>query len=313
MSTHPFPSDCASLLELLDTRSAVVLTGAGCSTDSGIPDYRGPDGRLRKRTPMRYQEFVRSPTARARYWLRSAVGWPRFRRARPNGVHGALAGLESAGVVRCVLTQNVDELHQAAGSRRVLDLHGALSRVRCLECRATATRDSVQERLQALNPGLQDLLDQGGEGTVRPDGDVDLPAGLERDLRVPACTGCGGVLKPDVVFFGENVPAQRVERAWSLYREAGILLVLGSSLTVYSGRRFVLQAAAEGKPVAIVNRGATRGDEHAAVKVDGAVGPVMERVADALGLSGERRPRPEPRPGSPPPAPRPGWRRGGAA
>lgn len=295
MTDLSISGELAALLALLEGRKAVALTGAGCSTDSGIPDYRGPDGRLRRRTPMRYQEFVRSSEARARYWVRSAVGWPRFRRARPNGAHDGLARLEAAGYVSATLTQNVDELHQAAGSRRVLDLHGSLSRVRCLDCGVVGSRDTVQERLLRLNPELGGVLDGEEQGTVRPDGDVDLPEGLERNLAVPACRRCGGVLKPDVVFFGENVPAKRVERAWAHYRRADLVLVLGSSLTVYSGRRFVLQAVSDGKPVAIVNQGVTRGDENARVKVEGPVALVLDHAARHL-VGGRSRDaaRPEP-------------------
>ncbi len=269
------------LLELLRNRRAVVLSGAGCSTESGIPDYRGPDGRLRKRLPMKYQEFVRSQEARARYWSRSAVGWERFRSARPNTAHRALARLERLGVVRGIITQNVDGLHQAAGSRRVLELHGSLARVRCLQCCREVSRERLQRRIRALNP-------HHGHGPVplAPDGDAELPAGTEENFAVPECELCGGVLKPDVVFFGENVPKARVERAWRLFQKGAVLLVVGSSLTVFSGRRFVLRAEEEGRPVGIVNLGPTRADEVARVKVEGSAGQVLSALVTRLDGSG---------------------------
>jgi len=266
-----------ALADLLGGRRAVALTGAGCSTESGIPDYRGPGGRLRTREPIRYQEFMASGAARARYWSRSMVGWPRFSAARPNDGHRALADLEALGAVRGVITQNVDGLHQAAGARTVVDLHGTLSRVRCMACDDVVDRWKVQERLEALNPGF----------TAEPvravaDGDAELPSDSGEGFRVPACRRCGGILKPDVVFFGESVPKPRVRRCWELYGEADVLLVVGSSLTVFSGRRFVLRASKEGRPVAIVNVGPTRGDETAALKVEGRVGRVLPRLAETL-------------------------------
>ncbi len=267
----------AELLELLRGRRVVVLSGAGCSTESGIPDYRGPDGRHQGRRPMMYQEFVSRPGARARYWSRSAVGWPRFARARPNAAHRALARLEELGVVTGIITQNVDGLHQAGGSRRILELHGSLARVRCLECRETTTRNEVQDRLGELNPGFAPRM----EGMIA-DGDAELEAGAEEGFRVPMCRGCDGILKPDVVFFGENVPQARVERAWRIYESADLLLVVGSSLTVYSGRRFVMKADKDGRPVGIVNLGPTRGDETARVKVEGRVGQVLPQLAELV-------------------------------
>lgn len=265
------------IARLLHERRAVVLSGAGCSTESGIPDYRGPDGRLRKRLPMRYQEFVRDPEARARYWARSTVGWPRFSQARPNEAHRALARLESLGWVVGVITQNVDGLHQAAGSRRVLELHGSLSRVRCLECGGVEPRTELQMRLQAMNPERAPAA-----GPVNPDGDVDLPANAARAFRVPACLRCSGVLKPDVVFFGENVPRDRVDRARRLHDEGELLLIVGSSLQVYSGRRFVIRARRAGIPVAIVNLGPTRCDDEARLRVDGRVGNILPRLLSEL-------------------------------
>lgn len=304
------PAPLTALVRLLRGRGVVALTGAGCSTESGIPDYRGPDGRFRARAPVRYREFVSDPDARRRYWARSAVGWPRFSAARPNRAHRALARLEERGAVRGVITQNVDGLHQEAGSRRVVELHGSLSRVRCLDCGTTVERAAVQERLLALNPGWVERWapapggngggrtrgdDAGGgapgqpgaeAGRLAPDGDAELPAGAVRTFRVPTCTACAGVLKPDVVFFGENVPAARVERAWELYGRAEVLLVAGSSLAVYSGRRFVHRAGKEGVPVAVVNLGPTRADDRAEVRVAGRLGSVMPLVAAALGRPG---------------------------
>ena len=266
------------LVKLLRRHTAVVLSGAGCSTESGIPDYRGPEGSLRGgREPIRFQEFMRSPAARARYWARSMVGWPRFSRSRPNAAHAALADLERVGIVRGVITQNVDELHQAAGSRSVVDLHGRLSQVVCTSCGGVQRRDAVQERLRAMNPDFAATADH-----FVADGDAELPEGSEEGFRVAPCEDCGGILKPHVVFFGENVPRARLGRAWSLFEEGDLLLVVGSSLTVFSGRRFVLRAREEGKPVAIVNVGPTRGDENAACKVEERLGTALPRVAEAL-------------------------------
>ena len=280
VSTAP---DLESLLDLLRGRRIVVLAGAGCSTESGIPDYRGPDAR--PRAPVQFQDFIRTETARVRYWARSAGGWARFSSARPNDAHRALARLEEGGVVRGIITQNVDGLHEAAGSRNVVELHGSLSSVRCMGCGAVGPRDDFQRRLLAANriwAGEMAVRAESGEVRSAPDGDADLPAALLDAFRVPACERCGGVIKPDVVFFGENVPAERVEQAWRLYGEGEVLLVAGSSLTVYSGRRFIYRAQQAGMPIAIVNIGPTRADEMAAAKVEGRLGNVLPRLADAL-------------------------------
>jgi NAD+-dependent protein deacetylase sirtuin 4 len=266
------------LLDLLRGRRAVVLAGAGCSTESGIPDYRGPDAK--PRAPIQYQEFVRSDAARVRYWARSAVGWPRFSAARPNAGHHALAELEDAGVVQGIITQNVDGLHHAAGSRRVVELHGSLASVRCLACGEVSPRGAFQDRLLAMNTDWAERLT--GSVEQAPDGDAELPSWAMETFRVPACEGCGGVIKPDVVFFGENVPAERVEDAWRLFGEADVLLVAGSSLTVYSGRRFIYRAQQDGVPIGIINIGPTRADEMAAAKVEGPLGRILPRLADAL-------------------------------
>ena len=281
----PLPGTVSELLDLIRGRRVVVLTGAGCSTESGIPDYRGPQGSLRERSPIQYGEFVRQPEARTRYWARSAVGWPRFRSSEPNAAHHALARMEEDGVVRGVITQNVDGLHHAAGSRRVVELHGSLASVRCLDCGHRTTRDDVQARLLELNPDWARRLN--GDGGVQgvetaPDGDAEVPVEATRDFRVPDCQACGGVLKPDVVFFGENVPGDRVDDAWRLFEEGDVLLVAGSSLSVYSGRRFIYRAQKEDVPVAIVNLGPTRADDTAAVKVEGKLGRVLPAVAGSL-------------------------------
>ncbi|HEY8470653.1 MAG TPA: NAD-dependent protein deacetylase [Longimicrobiales bacterium] len=283
VSTAPAPP--RALIDLLRGRRVVVLAGAGCSTESGIPDYRGPQSAGRARKPMTYQEFVGSDAARARYWARSAVGWRRIAEARPNPAHHALARLEEGGVVRGIITQNVDGLHHAAGSRRVVELHGSLARVRCLGCARTVPRAEYQARLEALNAGWSERLARAaanGELEVKPDGDAELPAWALEGFRVPACEACGGIVKPDVVFFGENVPRERVDEAWRLFEEGDVLLVVGSSLTVFSGRRFVLRAQQDGVPVAIINIGPTRMDDAAAVKVEGRCGEVLPQLAEAL-------------------------------
>ena len=250
---------------MLDGRSLLVLTGAGISTDSGIPDYRGPGAPVR--TPMTYQEFVSGPRAQRRYWARSHLGWSRIGTARPNGGHHAVATLEASGRPTLTITQNVDGLPEAAGSRRLGALHGRVADVVCLGCRATTTRAALAARLDALNPSWRE---RHRDVASRPDGDVDLD---ETDgFAVPGCETCGGVLKPDVVFFGENVPKPRVERCYAAVDELperdGAMLVLGSSLTVMSGFRFVRRAARLGVPVVIVNRGPTRADDLATVKLD---------------------------------------------
>jgi NAD-dependent SIR2 family protein deacetylase len=252
----------AAALDLLAGRRLVVLTGAGVSTDSGIPDYRGPGSA--NRTPMTISEFRSGPAAQRRYWARSHLGWGRMGRAEPNGGHHALARFDPD----LLITQNVDGLHERAGSRRMVALHGRIADVVCLDCRDVTPRARLQERLTAANPGY---AARHAGAQIRPDGDVDLD---DTDgFVVPGCERCGGTLKPDVVFFGENVPPARVERCYAavdaLDPTTGALLVAGSSLTVMSGFRFVRRAAAAGVPVVIVNRGTTRGDDHATYTVDG--------------------------------------------
>jgi NAD-dependent SIR2 family protein deacetylase len=264
-----------ALAELLRGRRVVALTGAGCSTESGIPDYRG-EGRPRRRSPVQYREFVGSEATRRRYWARSLAGWPTIAAAEPNDAHRALAALEERGTVAGVITQNVDGLHRAAGSRRVVELHGALARVRCLGCGALAARAELQDRLRAANPGWT------ATPSAAPDGDADLEDAAFQDFVLAACRRCGGVLKPDVVFFGENVPRPVAEAAWTLFDEAELLLVVGSSLAVFSGYRFVIRAAERGIPVAIVNLGPTRADDRAALRLDGRAGEVLATLARSL-------------------------------
>ena len=272
-------SSVEALAALMRGRRTLALSGAGISTESGIPDYRGPDGVLRARHPMQYREFVGSEEARRRYWSRSAVGWARLTQALPNPGHAALARLEGAGVVIGIITQNVDGLHQAAGSRRVLELHGSLAEVRCLTCGRTETRVHFRDRLLGGNPGWEPA-----QAAAAPDGDAELAAAERGLVTIPACVHCGGVMKPDVVFFGENVPGRRVEEAWSMLSDAEMLLVVGSSLAVFSGFRFVERAARDGKPVAIVNQGLTRGDDLAAVRIEGRLGDVLPRLAESLAV-----------------------------
>ena len=245
----------------------VVLTGAGCSTDSGIPDYRGPSGAWRSRQPIQFQPFRTQLAARKRYWARSMVGYPRMAEATPNGVHRALASLEARGLLGLLVTQNVDDLHRRAGQREVLDLHGRLARVRCLDCGQRSSRTVLQGRLEALNPTFAASLSR--PVVAAPDGDADLDdeAALAT-FQVPPCLRCGGVLKPDVVFFGESVPGARVARVRRALEEASGLLVLGSSLAVFSGFRFCRDAAALGKPIFIATQGITRADGIAQTKVD---------------------------------------------
>jgi NAD+-dependent protein deacetylase sirtuin 4 len=269
-----------ALIDLLAGRRIVVLSGAGLSTESGIPDYRGPTSGQRTRKPIQHGEFVRDAAARARYWARSTVGWTRIRHAEPNEGHRAIARLEEAGIVRGVITQNVDGLHQASGSRRVIELHGSLASVCCLACSARFSRADVQTRLLEENADWYARLSHSP--VAAPDGDAELtPSDLE-GFRVPHCPECEGVLKPDVVFFGDNVPPERLACSWDLFAEGEVLLVVGSSLTVFSGRRFVIRAVERGVPVAVINLGPTRADESAAARVDGALGDVLPQLADGL-------------------------------
>lgn len=275
------PDPVDDLITLLRGKRLVALTGAGCSTESGIPDYRGPETRRRARNPIQGREFARSAEIRRRYWARAVVGWERFSKAQPNPAHHALARMERDGVLHGLITQNVDGLHQAAGSRRVIELHGALSEVACLACGAIEPRARVQERLLARNPGWLRLA-----ADLAPDGDADLPAEHVARFEAADCLRCDGPLKPRVVFFGENVPRPVVDAALALVDAAEALLVVGSSLAIYSGYRFVLRAAERGIPIAMVNLGPARGEELGAVKIEGKAGEVLPRVAAALGRGG---------------------------
>ena len=245
-----------SLEDFVDRhRRLFVLTGAGCSVNSGIPDYRDADGAWKRSPPVTFQAFMGREATRRRYWARSLIGWRRIGSARPNDAHRALARLEAMGKSEILLTQNVDRLHQAAGSEAVIDLHGRLDHVRCMSCDDVSPRQALQDRLEQLNSEWLAL-----DAVVAPDGDADLDGVDFSSFAVPACPHCGGVLKPDVVFFGENVPRDRVEAAARHLDEADAMLIVGSSLMVYSGFRFVERAASAGKPVAAVNLGRTRAD-----------------------------------------------------
>jgi NAD-dependent SIR2 family protein deacetylase len=257
----------------------VVLSGAGLSTESGIPDYRGPSGVARRHTPMTWQMFTGDPVARRWYWARSHLGWRGIVGAAPNAGHRAVVGLQSAGLVSAVVTQNVDGLHTAAGSGAVVELHGRLDRVVCLGCGDRSDREALDGRLRRANPGFGARV-----SAVNPDGDVEIDEAAVVGFRVVDCLVCGGMLKPDVVFFGESVPAQRVQRCFALVEGARLLLVLGSSLTVMSGRRFVVRAAKRGIAVAIVNQGPTRGDGYAELVVDGPLGVVLPELVRRCGV-----------------------------
>jgi NAD-dependent SIR2 family protein deacetylase len=275
----PGTTDLKPVADALSAGGVLVLSGAGVSTESGIPDYRGEGGSLSRHTPMTYQDFIADARARRRYWARSHLGWRIFGRALPNAGHRAVAAFGRHGLLSGVITQNVDGLHQAAGSEGVVELHGSLDRVVCLSCGALSPRRELARRLQEANPGFDPVA-----AGINPDGDADLTDEQVGDFRVVPCTVCGGVLKPDVVFFGEAVPPQRVEHCRRLVREATSLLVLGSSLTVMSGLRFVRQAAQDGKPVLIVNRDPTRGDRHALTRVALPLGAALTTVAGRLGI-----------------------------
>lgn len=250
-----------------------VLTGAGCSFNSGIPTYRDQLGQWQRSEPIQHQAFLNEHRSRQRYWARSLVGWQHVCRAKPNGAHCALAHMEHQGRLEGLITQNVDGLHQQAGSNRVIDLHGRLDRVICLSCHTSISRADLQHRLAADNPQLVDYVAAAG-----PDGDADVDILDLSGVVVPDCTHCGGVLKPDVVFFGDNVPRQRVQEAMDHLQSSDALLVVGSSLMVFSGFRFCRQAAEWGKPIAIVNRGVTRADKLAALKIECDCDSLLEQV-----------------------------------
>lgn len=266
------------LVAALSGRRVAVLTGAGISTDSGIPDYRGPDSP--PANPMTIRQFTSSRAYRQRYWARNHLGWRHMAQTLPNAGHRALAQLERAGVVTGVITQNVDLLHTKAGSRNVINLHGTYAQVICLGCGHTMSRAALADELEAANPGFAEQAERLGGIAVAPDADA-VVADTE-SFRVLDCPSCGGMLKPDIVYFGESVRKDVVAQAYSLVDGSDALLVAGSSLTVFSGYRFVRHAAALGMPVAIINRGATRGDGLATVKVDSGCSPMLALLADEL-------------------------------
>jgi len=239
-----------------------VLTGAGCSTDSGIPDYRDEEGDWKRPQPVQFQSFMRDLATRKRYWARNLIGWQRFGPAKPNIAHHALARLERQGSVELLVTQNVDRLHQAAGSRNVVDLHGRMDLVRCMDCWRLQPRSELQDELITLNPSWANL-----EAPTAPDSDADLDGRDFSTFEVPSCSYCAGILKPDVVFFGESVPKERVATAMHHLQQADAMLIVGSSLMVYSGYRFAQAAALAGKPIAAVNLGRTRADDLLSLKI----------------------------------------------
>jgi NAD-dependent SIR2 family protein deacetylase len=275
---RPLEAGLAALVDqaeaLLSGKRLVVLTGAGVSTDSGIPDYRGEGAPVR--SPMTFQTFVDDVRAQQRYWAGSHLGWRHFSAAEPNAGHRALADLELAGIVNGIVTQNVDGLHLRAGSRRVVDIHGSMDRVRCLHCGQTFARLDIAERMAAANPWLD-----APEGVkLNPDGDVDVDA--VDDMVVPACSVCGGTLKPEVVFFGEFVPTEKFAEAAALVRHADAMVIAGSSLVVNSGIRLLDQATKRRIPVVIINRGVTKGDQRATLKIDAGTTEVLASLAERL-------------------------------
>jgi len=277
--------DAPELVAMLAGRRVAVLSGAGISTDSGIPDYRSPDSP--PANPMTIRQFTISRDYRRRYWARNHLGWRHMAQTEPNAGHRALAALERAGVVTGVITQNVDLLHTKAGSRTVINLHGTYARVVCLDCRHTMSRTALAELLEAANPGFAERTEKLGGLAVAPDADAVV---ADTDsFHFVDCPACGGMLKPDIVYFGESVAKDVVDQSYSLVEQSDALLVAGSSLTVFSGYRFVRHAAARQIPVAIVNRGPTRGDDLATVKVDAGCSPILTLLEAEL--SGRVRPR----------------------
>lgn len=270
---HPDSGEAAARLRrwLDGYRHVFVLTGAGCSTGSGIPDYRDALGGWKRTPPVNYRDFVEDPAVNARYWARSFIGWPIVSRAEPNAAHRAPAGAQSAGWISRLVTQNVDGLHERAGSSGVIDLHGRIDEVVCLQCAARRSRAQVQQRLARENPHWAGL-----SAEAAPDGDADLEGSDFSRFRAPVCEACGGMLKPDVVFFGENVPRSRYEQACAALEKSDALLVVGSSLMVYSGFRFARMAHEAGQPVALLNQGRTRADDLASLKIEADCGATLQ-------------------------------------
>jgi NAD-dependent SIR2 family protein deacetylase len=277
-------AESPELIALLADRRFAVLTGAGVSTDSGIPDYRGPDSP--PSNPMTIRQFTSDPVFRQRYWARNHVGWRHMDDTQPNAGHRAVAALERNGVVNGVITQNVDLLHTKAGSRDVINLHGTYAQVICLSCGQSRSRAALAKELDALNPGFTERVETVGGLAVAPDADAVVAD--TASFRYLDCASCGGMLKPDIVYFGESVPKDIVQQGFSLVEDAEALLVAGSSLTVFSGYRFVRHAAALGIPVAIVNRGPTRGDGLATVKVDGGCSELLTLLSEELASASVR-------------------------
>jgi NAD-dependent SIR2 family protein deacetylase len=273
------------LADLVADAEVVILSGAGLSTESGIPDYRGPSGLSRRAQPMTYQAFTGSAAGRQRYWARSHLGWRHMARAIPNAGHQAVAELERRGLLAGIITQNVDGLHQAAGAQRVIELHGSIHRVVCLGCGQRTSREELGQRLGAANPGWDALVTE-----INPDGDADLADEYVADFDVVDCASCGGWLKPDVVFFGEGVPRQRVDECYALAERGAALIVLGSSLSVMSGYRFVRHVAKRAIPIGIVNQGPTRGDSQALVTLDAPLGRTLTTLVSLLGAVTSARP-----------------------
>ncbi|KAF1044121.1 MAG: NAD-dependent protein deacetylase [Herbaspirillum frisingense] len=272
------PAQLDALVHLLQTHKKVlVLTGAGISTASGIPDYRDDDGVRRGRLPIQGTEFRASEAARQRYWARSMLGWPRLAGARPNAAHRAIAQLQSAGHVSAVLTQNVDGLHQEAGTRGVIELHGSIHAVRCLSCGTCYDRAQIQNELEQFNPVLA-----RAEVEILPDGDAQLEPEADAHFHVPSCSRCSGMLQPDVVFFGDGVPPARSAEAGQAAQACDAMLVVGSSLMVLSGFRFARMVAEAGKPVAAINRGVTRADPLLTFKIAASAESVLPRVASLV-------------------------------
>jgi NAD-dependent SIR2 family protein deacetylase len=267
----PVPSEIDSLAALLRNGNVVALTGAGISTESGIPDYRSPEALTRVRRPIHGPEFIRSSALRRRYWARAMAGWERFRNAAPNVAHRALAAFEERGHLNAIITQNVDRLHQEAGSKNVHELHGALAEVHCLACHTLETRSDLQTRMRLENPNWID-----GPTPMAPDGDAELAPELVDRFVAPTCLACGGPMKPRVVFFGENVARSVVDAAFAEVDRASALLVVGTSLAVFSGFRFLRRAAERNIPIAIVNRGPVRGEERATLKIEKSIGATLE-------------------------------------
>lgn len=282
-ATQPQADAATRLADFLQRHQRVfVLTGAGCSTGSGIPDYRDEAGQWKRPAPVTWQAFTGDPVVYRRYWARSHLGWPKFVQARPNVAHHALAELGRDGPVDILVTQNVDGLHQRAGSPEVIDLHGNLEAVVCLGCGARSDRDALQAVMEAANPGWDP-----GPAASAPDGDADIASHAEAAYHPPLCAICEGLLKPDVVFFGENVPHDRLGRALQALEQTDAMLVAGSSLMVYSGFRFARLASEAGKPLAILNRGATRADALATLRLDGEVGATLQQAAGQLRATAE--------------------------